>query len=377
MRVALVTHDVIRGNGQGRVNYEIARYLLHRGHSVTLVADGVDPSLLEFGAAWIPVHPVLRGTVLTKILDFAWRANRVLRQIRENVDLICANGFVCTHPHHVNIVHFVHSTWIRSPFHPSRLRTGPRAWYQYLYTRLNTYLERHVFGRAGRVVAVSSLVADELEAVGVPREKISTIDNGVDLDEFRPGLADRSTWGLPEHTPLALFAGDVQTSRKNLDGVLRALTQCPGWHLAVAGTVDGSPFPALARRLGIDDRVHFLGFRRDLARLMRTADAFVFPSRYEPFALVVLEALSSGVPVVTARSVGAAGTVPPEAGTVVDDPEDASAIAAALHSLAPPRPSARAAARRAAEGCSWTRMSEMYAVLFHDLQAPAADVPTP
>lgn len=64
--------------------------------------------------------------------------------------------------------------------------------------------------------------------------------------------------------------------------------------------------------------------------LMRSCDALVFPSRYEPMGLVVLEAMASGMAVLTARSTGAAGLVPDGAGIVLDDPDDAVALAAAI-----------------------------------------------
>ena len=111
--------------------------------------------------------------------------------------------------------------------------------------------------------------------------------------------------------------------RKNLDTVLQALVGASGVHLAVVGAREGSPYPALAERLGVADRVHFLGFRRDMAQIMQAVDIFVFPSRYEPFGIVVLEAMASGVPVILAATVGAAEVVTPDCGVVLPDPEDA------------------------------------------------------
>jgi len=134
--------------------------------------------------------------------------------------------------------------------------------------------------------------------------------------------------------------------------------------------VRGSPFPALAQRLGVADRVSFLGFRDDVARLLRASDLFVFPSRYETFALVVLEALASGVPVVTARSVGAAGLVTPECGLVLPDSEDAAALARALRLLvedAPLRERMGRTAREVAQAHGWAQMAEAYFRLYERL----------
>src|SRR5260370_25449043 len=105
---------------------------------------------------------------------------------------------------------------------------------------------------------------------------------------------------------MAIFAGDLKTSRKNLDTVLNAIRMLPSVHLAVAGGVDGSPYLALAERLGVPDRVHFLGRVSAMPLLMKSADCFIFPSRYDPLGLVILEAMATGLPVITSASAGGA-----------------------------------------------------------------------
>lgn len=367
MRVAIVTHNVIRGDGQGRVNFEIASSLIEHGHEVVLIADQVCDSLLERGVKWIPVHPIARQVTLFKVLEFAMRANRVLDDVHGDVDLVVANGVVCTKSHDVNIVHFVHSTWLDSPFRPYRNSLSINGIYQYIYTYINSVLERVVFGRTEKLVGVSHLIADELQSLHVSRDKISVIQNGVDLDEFAPGIGDRASLGLPSDVPLALFAGDIRSSRKNLDTVLRALQEVPGWHLAVAGSTESSPFPRLAQELRVADRVHFLGFRDDIPRLMRASDVFVFPSRYEPFALVVLEALASGMPVITASTVGAAEILQGKNtdSIVMQDPEDKDELVRALSSITRSTDSKPSSAERSiAEEYGWENMAGSYVRMF-------------
>jgi glycosyltransferase involved in cell wall biosynthesis len=139
-------------------------------------------------------------------------------------------------------------------------------------------------------------------------------------------------------------------------------------HLAVAGATEGSTFPALAHQYGLTDRVHFLGFRKDIPALMASADIFVFPSRYEACSLVLLEAMAAGLPIVTARTAGGAELVDQTAGIVLEDPDDTSALSNALFQLAedsPHRQEMSRAARQIAEGHTWNRMSEDYVGLFH------------
>jgi glycosyltransferase involved in cell wall biosynthesis len=167
-----------------------------------------------------------------------------------------------------------------------------------------------------------------------------------------------------------MFAGDIRLARKNLDTVLQALVQVPDLHLAVVGVTDGSPYPQLAKSLGLNDRVHFLGFRRDVPDLMKVVDFFVFPSRYEPFGLVVTEAMATGLPVITASCTGAAPLVTPEAGIVLPDPDDAEALAEAMQKLSL-NPELRTkmgqAARAIALQHTWKNVAQEYLDLFEEM----------
>ena len=106
--------------------------------------------------------------------------------------------------------------------------------------------------------------------------------------------------------------------------------------------------------------------------VMRSVDAFVFPSRYEAMSLVLLEALSSGLPVVTAKSAGGAEVIDPACGVVLDDPNDAAGLAAAIEHLVAEPARTRAmgeAARRIALTLGWDSMGERYLALYRRLAA--------
>jgi glycosyltransferase involved in cell wall biosynthesis len=366
MRILLVTHNVVRGDGQGRINYELAHHALRCGHSLTIVAHRADHDLVAAGARLIPIRPRLTKPNLLKVVQFARKANRIVRQARADCDVVIGNGYVFTEPHDLNLCQFVHGAWIHSPVHVSRVSTGPYAWYQYLYTSCNSKWEKLAYAAARFVVAPSQQIRGELIGIGVPDEKVRVIYNGVDLEEFHPGPEDRAGLQLVPTGPLALFVGDIRTPRKNLDSVLRAMVSSPLLHLAVVGAVERSPFPQMARELGIADRVHFLGFRRDVSQLMRACDMFTFPSRYEAGSLVLLEAMGSALPIVTARSAGGSELISRDAGVVLDSPEDVAGLARAMnHFAADPQARIRAgqAARRIAEDHSWTRMAQEYLML--------------
>jgi glycosyltransferase involved in cell wall biosynthesis len=371
MKLCIVTHRVVIGDGQGRVNYEVAWEAIRRGHHVTLLASSVDPELQQHSQVnWIFIPVKGYPTQLLREMAFSIKSGWWLYKHQRKFDLIKVNGAITWARGDVNAVHFVHSSWLRSPVNRSEQHRSLRSTYNWFYTALNADWEKKAFSQAKAIVAVSKQVEQELLEIGVPRERIRVILNGVDLQEFSPGEAKRQTWGLPEGVTLALFAGNAQTPRKNLDTVLRALVQVPELHLVIAGTTTGTTYPQLVASLDLRNRVHFLEHRSDVPDLMKAVDLLVFPSRYEPFGLVVIEAMAAGLPVITASTTGAAELVTPESGVVLPNPDDDQALAKALlplvgdHNL---RTQMGQAARAIAQQHSWDKMAQNYVELFEEL----------
>ena len=377
MKVLIVTHVVNKTEGQGRVNYEVVRAALAAGHDVTVLASVVDKALASHPRLSVVLIAASRlPTALIKYQIFAWRAAAWIRANRHAFDVVQVNGFIAWTTADVNAVHFVHDGWYRSGYYPFRMTGGAHDSYQVLFTRINAWCEKWSFRRSRMLVAVSEKVGAELVAAGLPAQRISVIHNGVDDVEFSPDaskLPHRARFNLPETGFLLLFAGDLRISRKNLDTTFSALARCgTDVQLVVAGDLTNSPYPALADKLGITSRVHFLGQVQDMPGLMRGMDLFVFPSRYEPFGLVLLEALASGLPVITARTAGAAEVIGPDCGIVVEDPDDADALAAAIMQIASVQARAKEmgeAGRRLSMTMSWQAMAGRYLELFDNVAA--------
>lgn len=392
LRIGLVTHVVVPWDGQGRVVSELARYLARAGHRVTLVASEVAPDLrAEPGVDWMPVpvpaglpDPVRWGL-------FAWTVRTRLKPaVRRGFDVIHLNGAVAPIPADVNTCHFVHAAWADRAQVAWR---GPAtAAYQDAVTTVCAATEVRAYRSAGRVVAVSDAVADDLSRlVGVPGERIRVIHTGVDALAFRPAEPGEPVWlrielGLPVDAFLALFVGDAKSPRKNLDLALDALARLgPRFHLVVLGDPRGGPYPALASRLGLGQRVHFVGARPDPVPWLRAADVLVCPSHYEPASLALLEAMATALPVIASPRVGnAAFIMNGRNGFVLRSPLDLEGLAAALTLLADGPDLRRRmgrAARETAEVLSWTQMGRQYEGLYGDLldrgPSPRAVAPAP
>lgn len=162
---------------------------------------------------------------------------------------------------------------------------------------------------------VSRNAVEAFERAGaVPRGRMLPVLNGIDLRAFasEPELRahSRHRVGVASGVRLLLSVGRL-AREKNHAGLLRAFAQlagsCPDVRLWIAG--DGPLRDVLLQQcaaLGLDGRVVFLGERHDVPDLMRAADVFVLPSRFEGFGLVVAEAMASGTPVVATDSGGVA-----------------------------------------------------------------------
>lgn len=194
------------------------------------------------------------------------------------------------------------------------------------------------------------------DAVQVVR---SAIDPGrfAAPDRLRRRLECREQWGINADETVALFVA-MNYRLKGLDPLLHAVKLLAGrerFRLVVAGNAHTSRYERLARRLGIQDRVCWLGPRRDVHNCFFAADFLVHPTFYDPCSLVVLEALACGLPVVTTKYNGASELLdPPCEGYVVNDPHDHAQLSWCLAQLL--NPAKRAACAQAARKTAqrWT-----------------------
>jgi len=175
-------------------------------------------------------------------------------------------------------------------------------------------LKRRILGRRrNRVVFVSESLKHGLgwgdESVGSRSE---VIPNGIDCDlfRFRRSQALRRELGLEAGTLLIGALGNVRPSKRYgvlLEAFAKVKARIPLAHLAVAGQAGGPLFEDLLKlqsALGLEDSVHFLGFREDVPEVLQSLDLFVLSSSDEGFSLATVQAMATGLPIVATRCGG-------------------------------------------------------------------------
>ena len=253
---------------------------------------------------------------------------------------------------------------------PSRSRPpAPRS----LMPRYRTYarLEREALGPAGRSLALclSSAQRDAFVRNNqTPAERLVLLPPTVDRLASDPDVATptardeaRSRLGLGGATAVWLWMG-LQPKTKGLDRAFAALAAAPSARLVVTGldpaSRPGGPARAEARRLGVDARVAWLGFcsPQQLRHAKAAADLLLHPSRADVTGTVILEAMASGLPVITTAVCGyGEHVIAADAGVVLPEPFRAADLAAALARATPDR-----LAAWSANALAYARRDELY-----------------
>jgi UDP-glucose:(heptosyl)LPS alpha-1,3-glucosyltransferase len=205
---------------------------------------------------------------------------------------------------------------------------------------------------AGRVIAASEMVVNQIiDLYSYPADKIDLVRNGVPLDrfQFEPELREKSRAELKlKQDQIALLFVGSGWERKGLLFAIEAMALCKNrkMRLLVAGRGDPRPHKTRRLRFWREDPVQFLGEVADLVPVYAAADIFILPTIYDPFSNACLEALASGLPVITTRSNGFSEIIENGVhGSIVDNPTNLIGLRDAIRFWSDP--SRRNAARSA------------------------------
>jgi len=193
--------------------------------------------------------------------------------------------------------------------------------------------------RYRRVIALSVQVREALNRYyGVPAEDVDILPNGYSPLEFNPDVRAsarknmRDRLCLKEDQVVMLFVAN-ELQRKGFSTVLNAIGRLnrPDIKLLVVGRVDENMVMSLAAGAGLSDQVMACGPTDNVPGYHAAADLFVLPTQYEAFCLAILEALGSGLPVITSAVPGARDAIVPGVnGALIANPDDGAELAVTL-----------------------------------------------
>jgi hypothetical protein len=206
-------------------------------------------------------------------------------------------------------------------FAPAQYREKSLGWYGGYY-KLSRF--RNCAWQAG----VTKDIARHIIEQGAPADRVSTLHTFAAIEDAAP--VPRADFDTPADAPVVLALARLHW-KKGIDTLLDALAQMPGVYGWIAGSGPlEAELKARATSLGIDDRIRWLGWRTDRAALLGACDLVAFPSRYEPFGTVTVEAWAAGKPLVVADAAGPAATVTNEVDALLVPKDDVGALRDAM-----------------------------------------------
>ena len=373
MRIAMFSSVVNWSLGVPHYTAALARAFLPE-HEVHIFAARADRTNLE-GATFHHVPTLSFGSMVNTVSYYAM-APLVFRLVsflsRRDFDVVIGPGPLVPLAN-VVVMHFVQQREIelheRGAF-PDAF-AGLRSLDYALYSRFMRWLEsRHLSGDGRSIVAISRGVKQDLVTLhGLAPATVAVIPNGVDTERFHPSnkaryrARTRTELGIRPDETAILFVGN-SWGRKGLRAALDAMAGLGPERVRLVVVGAGLPGSFLAGRpANVVDRVLFVGERaRDIERYYAAADVFLLPTLYEPFGLVVLEALASGLPTVVSALAGAAELLHDGVDSLLlRDPTDAAEIRDNVQMLIDAPELARRLGengRRTAEKWCWSRIGK-------------------
>ena len=206
-------------------------------------------------------------------------------------------------------------------FAPASFRARSIGWY-------GGYYKLSRFTNCEWHVGLTKDLLRHIREQGVAENRSAIIHTYADFEGVAP--ADRASLSTPQDAPVALALARLHW-KKGLDTLLDATAKVPGLYVWIAG--EGpieAELKAQCSKLGLDDRVRFLGWRNDRGALLAASTFVAFPSRYEPFGTVTVDAWAASRPLVAADAVGPAAYVQDGVSGLLVPKDDVDALAMAM-----------------------------------------------
>ena len=377
MRIAFIAYDVNHQGGPAKVTAALVERLCE-DHQVSVFShtiEGIDLSKIKHHRVPAIMHPKFLSYISFLVSSTIILA--VLSLFRKR-DFDIIHGYVCAFSTDVITFHFCEKEGLR--LEKANIIEMPhksasqklKALDHRIYRRLAAFVEGLAFGHnspKARIVVSQSMKREFIHHYSDAAESIIVISNGVDLKMFnpanRPLYRDRTRQkhGISRSELVLMFVGG-DWERKGVLYVIEALSLLPrpDVKLLVVGSGDAKFYGQLAELKRVRERIIFVHHPSNLWEYYAASDVFVFPTIYEPFGLVIIEAMASGLPVITSRVAGAADLIIDGVnGLLLRAPSDVNDLAAKIELLlsnAELRKTMGERARETAEELSWDRVAQ-------------------
>jgi UDP-glucose:(heptosyl)LPS alpha-1,3-glucosyltransferase len=328
LRIAFVRRGYSRSGGAEAYLKRLADGVVRAGHEVQLITTDEWPEeQWSFGS--------IKRLRATTVIGFADELEQIRPQLHCDVLFSLERVWRCGV---YRAGDGVHRAWLarRRKFEiPLKqfVRGASRKHRDLLQLEESLFEER----KAGRVIAASQMLVSEItDMYRYPADNIDVVRNGVPLDKFRFDRRlreqSRAELNLKQDQIAVLFVGSGW-ERKGLLFAIEALALCKNrkMRLLVAGRGDARQYKTTRLRFWRERPLHFLGEVADLTPVYAAADIFILPTIYDPFSNACLEALASGLPVITTHFNGFSEIIDEGVhGSIIDNPANLVALREAI-----------------------------------------------
>lgn len=336
MKIGLVIGSYNLRGGLERVAVETARGLRDLGHRVVVITQAADPTPADQGVEFVRVGG-FSSQIAARAATFPVAATRAVGDL--NLDVIYSFGSSVMVPAVVRLPgahrswwELANQEWPATTFDGLRRRLNP-------HHRITLGLDAAVLGHAKphAVLAAGEWAAEEIRRF-YPRvaDRVHVLPDGVSLNEFKftsVGRRDlQQQWQVDGGPVLLTVATEVR--RKGLgtlfDGFKIVRDEIPSAVLVVGGRASAEDIRALAVAHKVESGVRVVGELPDMTAAYSAADVLVFPTRFDPWGLPVVEALACGTPVAASLRAGASTAIKDgETGALMLDPREPKQVAEA------------------------------------------------
>ena len=337
MKIAVIRQKFVNYGGAEQFVSGYTNQLANMGHEIHIFANQWAPS----NHPNIKIHSVrtIRRNSFLRVLSFAWFTRQSIRF--ESFDIVQSHERIW-HQGIYRAGDGCHREWLER--RACYLPFIKRFFFRFnLFHQLILRLEKRIFekGECKKIIAISEMVKrDILKHYQLPEDRVKVVYNGVQLDRLNPSNRKffrdeiRQQLRISDEEVMILFVGSG-FERKGLEYLIKSVQYMKqkNWRLVLVGKGKWKRYLGFASKEN-QGKITHLEPIDEIEKMYAAADFFVLPSIYEPFGNANLEALASGLPIITSRNCGAAEIITPKKeGIVVEDPSDYKAIADAIDFL--------------------------------------------